>query len=59
MKLNKAEDLTKVELAANIASEKAAQIEKIAKVNLHVRSAYLAALSMILVLLVYIHKRRK
>ena len=37
-KLKKTEELAKAELAAKLASEKAAQIEKIAEANLHVRS---------------------
>lgn len=36
MKLQKAQELGKAELAAAIASEKAAQIEKMAEANLHV-----------------------
>lgn len=35
-KLRKLQDLAKAELAAAIASEKAAQIEKMAEANLHV-----------------------
>lgn len=35
-KLRKLQDMAKAELAASIASEKAAQIEKMAEANLHV-----------------------
>lgn len=37
LKLNKLQEFAKAELAAAIASEKAAQIEKMAEANLHVR----------------------
>ena len=45
----KVEELAKAELAAKIASEKAAQIEKIAEANLNVRSAYSLVLGLILI----------
>lgn len=53
-KLEKVEELAKAELTATIASEKAAQIERIAEANLHVRCAWFSVLSLILILIRYI-----